>query len=177
MRTICIFNWKCFPQFSVIFIFFVLHFNILFSYFLIKTSKSASRKPVLSDWQGGQHGSGIFVPKRGVQGLNANEAFAENRIFSVLLFFWLERATFEYLSRNRTCPKRNPLTKLLKELAQQLPHHSWDLRGRKFWFAAKLQLWLSLSLSLALALPLVLPYSLLFSFFLTLPLLHFLFEL
>lgn len=58
-------------------------------------------------------------------------------------------ATFEYLSRNRTCPKRNPLTKLLKELAQQLPHHSWDLRGRKFWFAAKLQLWLALSLSLA----------------------------
>lgn len=65
----------------MIFIFFVLHFNILFSYFLIKTSKSASRKPVLSDWQGGQHGSGIFVPKRGVQGLNANEANAENRFF------------------------------------------------------------------------------------------------
>lgn len=85
-------------------------------------------------------------------------------------FFWLERATFEYLSRNRTCPNRNPLTKLLKELAQQLPHHSWDLRGRKFWFAAKLQLWLALSLSLALALPFALPYSLLFSFSLTLPL-------
>lgn len=177
MRTICIFNWKCFPQFSVIFIFFVLHFNILFSYFLIKTSKSASRKPVLSDWQGGQHGSGIFVPKRGVQGLNANEANAENRFF----FFWLERATFEYLSRNRTCPNRNPLTKLLKELAQQLPHHSWDLRGRKFWFAAKLQLWLALSLSLAcssspscsslFSLVLLFPYSP------SLSLLHFLFEL
>lgn len=68
----------------MIFIFFVLHFNILFSYFLIKTSKSASRKPVLSDWQGGQHGSGIFVPKRGVQGLNANEANAENRFFFFL---------------------------------------------------------------------------------------------
>lgn len=65
----------------MIFIFFDLHFNILFSYFLIKTSKSASRKPVWSDWQGGQHGSGIFVPKRGVQGLNANEAKAENRFF------------------------------------------------------------------------------------------------
>lgn len=76
----------------MIFIFFVLHFNILFSYFLIKTSKSASRKPVLSDWQEGQHGSGIFVPKRGVQGLNANEANAENRIFSFLLFFgWKEQ--------------------------------------------------------------------------------------
>lgn len=81
--------------------------------------------------------------------------------FFLLYFcFWLERATFEYLSRNRTCRDRNPCTNLLEELAQQLPHHSWDLREREFSFAANLialcfssaflSLFLSLSLSLSL---------------------------